>query len=292
VIEGEPARRLGPADLAPDLVALLLAQRREEVVHRAPGRERDDGADVLLLDVHRPAAGGLAAPERAGERIGRRVAAAEAAEIHGVPRMGVARVATVGQVVGDGVGHRGEIGRGREQRRVVGVVRGAEEHGRRVRRDLRERRAVRAAHLGPQLHVAGLHLVAVHQRRDGDRIRVVRPVRRDEGERLLAFSPYASHQAWWKAQEENGVAQGFAVARASQQTGAIAWKGRRTARSARGWAAGAWLSPTAGGQGGSPATFEGGTNPSIAPDAGKVARATGWLTDRTIRRSTVGPARA
>ena len=54
-----------------------------------PGREVDDRADVLALDVERPALDDLAAPERDGECVGGRVAAPEAAEVDDVPRIGM-----------------------------------------------------------------------------------------------------------------------------------------------------------------------------------------------------------
>ena len=87
VVEADLADRLGPADLAPDLVALLLAEGREVVVHRRrrPGSV-DDRADVLALDVERPALGDLARAERGGQRVGGRVAAAQPAQVDDVPR--------------------------------------------------------------------------------------------------------------------------------------------------------------------------------------------------------------
>src|SRR6202008_1114165 len=51
--ERDGADGLGSMDLAADLVALLLAERREEVVDVAGGNRRDR-ADVLLLDVQGP----------------------------------------------------------------------------------------------------------------------------------------------------------------------------------------------------------------------------------------------
>ena len=51
-----------------------------------PAGQRHDRADVLALDVERPALGHLARPERGGERVGGRVAAAQAAQVDDVPR--------------------------------------------------------------------------------------------------------------------------------------------------------------------------------------------------------------
>ena len=116
--------RLGPPDLAPDLVALLLAQRREVAVHVRAGGQRHDRADVLALDVERPALGHLAGPEGRGQRVGGGIAAAQPAQVDDVPGMTAGRV---GQVVGERLGDgRQVLGRGQD-RGVVGVVRGAEE---------------------------------------------------------------------------------------------------------------------------------------------------------------------
>ena len=88
---GQPdlAARFRPPDLAPDLVAILLAERREVAVEVDAGRQVDDRADVLALDVERPALDDLAAAERDGEGVGGRIAAPEAAEVHDVPRLGM-----------------------------------------------------------------------------------------------------------------------------------------------------------------------------------------------------------
>ena len=185
VVEAHLAGGLRAAGLAPDLVALLLAEGAQEVVDRRLGRQRDDGADVLLLDVHRPAAVALASPERAREGVGCRVTAAETAQVDGVPRVRMARVAAVGEVVGERVGDGAEVVGCREERRVVGVVAGAEEHGLGVRRDGGDRGAVLVADRRPQLDVAGLHLVPVHQRDDAHRAGVRPGVRRDDDDRLL-----------------------------------------------------------------------------------------------------------
>src|SRR4051812_12156954 len=82
---------LGPVDLAPDLVALLLAEGREEVVDRgaaalgAPRRQRRDGTDVLGLEVEGPALIDLVAADCRGERLRGWIAGAEAAEVDDVP---------------------------------------------------------------------------------------------------------------------------------------------------------------------------------------------------------------
>ncbi len=68
---------LGAADLAPDLVALLLVERREVAVEVGALREGDDRADVLALDVERPALADLARARtrpRGRRRPGRRSA--------------------------------------------------------------------------------------------------------------------------------------------------------------------------------------------------------------------------
>ena len=70
---------------------VLLAERREVVLERRPGRHADDRADVLALDVEGPALGDLARAERRGQRVGRRVAAAQAAQVDHVPRRGADR---------------------------------------------------------------------------------------------------------------------------------------------------------------------------------------------------------
>src|SRR3712207_7400914 len=53
---------LRPPNLAPDLVARLLAQRREVVVHRPGLGQRRDRTHVLALEVQRPACLDLACP--------------------------------------------------------------------------------------------------------------------------------------------------------------------------------------------------------------------------------------
>ena len=124
VVEADLADGLGPADLAPDLVALLLAERREVAVEVDALGQRDDRADVLALDVERPALGDLAGTERRGERVSRRVAAAQAAQVDDVP--GSAAVGV------------GEVRRRRPRPRPAGrpVPRGSS----RSRRDTRRRR--------------------------------------------------------------------------------------------------------------------------------------------------------
>src|SRR3712207_7232296 len=81
-----------PPNLAPDLVARLLAQRREVVVHRPGLGQRRDRTHVLALEVQRPACLDLACPERGCQRLRRTVSAPKAAQIDDVPRKGMVRV--------------------------------------------------------------------------------------------------------------------------------------------------------------------------------------------------------
>ena len=90
-----------------------------------------------------------------------------------------------------------------------------------------------------------------------------------------ALPPYPSHQARWKAQWLNGVAQGLAAARASQLIG-IHRLERATDGAQHGHPATGAVSPGAGGQGGSPVRFVGDTIARIHPGAGNVARAIWW----------------
>ena len=135
VVEADLADGLGPADLAPDLVAVLLAERREVGVHVGPDRERDHRADVLALDVERPALGHLARPEGGGQGVRGRVAAAQPTEVDDVPR---APFRGFGEVAGQRVGDGRQVGGRRQDRGVVGVVRGAEEDRGRGRWDRRQ----------------------------------------------------------------------------------------------------------------------------------------------------------
>ena len=163
-LEADLPDRLRPADLAPDLVALLLAETGEVVVHRSADRQRHDRTDVLALDGEGPALGHLARPERGRERVGGRVAAAKAAQVDDVPAV---PVADGRKVVGEDVGDGRQVGRRGQDRRVVGVVGGAEEQGGGGRRDGREVDGVPAvAHLRLGQHVGRLDLVPVHQRDD------------------------------------------------------------------------------------------------------------------------------
>ena len=184
ILETDLADRLRAADLAPDLVALLLAERAEVAVHVAAGRQRHDRADVLALDVERPALGDLARAERRGEGVGRRVAAAEPAQVDDVPRPAVGRRRRGSRRVAAAT--RRQVRRGGEDRRVVGVVRRAEEDGRRRRRDRRQLGVARRGASSCGWRVARLDLVAVHQRDDGDRLGVrSRAVAGHDDQRLL-----------------------------------------------------------------------------------------------------------
>ena len=168
VVEADLADRLGPADLAPDLVALLLAERREVVVDRPPrpaGSTTGQTSSRSTLSVQPSAIS--RAPNGRGQGVGRRVAAAEAAEVDDVPRPARRRL---GQVVGERVGDGRQVRRRGEDRRVVGVVRGAEEDGRGGRRDRRQLDVGAVAHLRVGDRVARLDLVAMHERHDRDRV--------------------------------------------------------------------------------------------------------------------------
>ena len=102
---------------------------------RAAHGQLRHGADLLALHVERPALRHLAGAEGGGQGVRRRVPAAEAAQVHGVPLARVLRVPDRAAVRGQGLGHGRQVrGRG-QQRRVVRVVRGAEEDRLRVRRD-------------------------------------------------------------------------------------------------------------------------------------------------------------
>ena len=140
VVQRDLADGLGAADLAPDLVALLLAERREVVVDVGAVGQGHDRADVLALDVERPALGRSRA---------RRTPSASASAV-GSPQRSRRRSTTshgagvgAGQVGGERLGDGRQVrGRG-EDRRVVGVVRGPEEDGLGGRRDRRQRQVVR-----------------------------------------------------------------------------------------------------------------------------------------------------
>ena len=115
-------------------------------------------------------------------------------------------------IVGERLGDGGQVLGGGQDRRVVGVVRGAEEDRRRGRRDRRQRDLGAVAHLRVGRRVARLDLVAVHERHDRDGLRAGRPHRPATTTSVSswAFAAYASHHARWKAQPENGVAHGVA----------------------------------------------------------------------------------
>ncbi len=146
----------------------------------APDRQVHDRTDVLALHVERPALRNLAASERRRQRIPGRVAAAQPAEVDHVPGP---PVAAVGEVVDEGGGDRGEVGGRTQDRRVVRVIRGAEEDRGRGRLDRGELGARLVAHRRVGQRVARFHLVAVHERHDRDRL-AAGPVRADD-ERLV-----------------------------------------------------------------------------------------------------------
>ncbi len=174
--------RLGPADLAPDLVTLLLAQGRQVGLDVRADRQRRDRGDVLTLDVEGPALGDLARADRLGQGVRRRVAAAQTAEVHDVPRPAIGGF---GQVADDRGGDRRHVLRGRQHRGVVGVVRGTEQDGRGGRRDRGQVEVGTVAHPRVGDRVARLHLVAMHERHDRDRVGIGRGIGPAQDERLL-----------------------------------------------------------------------------------------------------------
>ena len=159
--------RLGATDLAPDLVAFLLAERREVRLEVGALGQPDDGADVFALDVERPALGHLAPAERRGERVGRRIRLAEPAQVDDLPGLGMARVD--GEVGDDCLSGRGHVRWVPEQRCVVGVVAGTEVHRAGIGRDRGQRQRVGVADRRTGLGVGRLDDVAMHQRRDHNR---------------------------------------------------------------------------------------------------------------------------
>ncbi len=186
-LQADLAGRLRPADLATDLVTDLLAQGREVLVEGRLRRQERHRADVLALDVERPAAVDLARPEGARQGVGRGVAAAQAPQVHDVPGL---RVLVVigrrrGQVGGHRVRHGREVVRRRQHGRVVGVVAGAHEDRLGVRRDRGQLLARIGPHVGRGDRVAQLDLVAVHERDDRDRGSVRRGVGGHDHQGLL-----------------------------------------------------------------------------------------------------------
>ena len=143
----------------------------------APTGRVDDRADVLALDVERPALGHLARPEGRGERVRGRVAAAKAAQVDDIPRPALGRLGEVGRraLRRRPAGRPGRPGASRSRR------------GTRHRRRPRSRSAARASarRRAPwRIFVCvnasvGLDLVAMHERDDRDRIGAVRLVGRE-----------------------------------------------------------------------------------------------------------------
>ena len=95
----------------------------------------------------------------------------------------------VREMVGQGLGDGREVAGRRQDRGVVGVVRGTEEHRRRGGIDPRQLQRVAVAHRRVGQRVGGLHLVAVHQRDDRPGFVAVRPVRADEQRFLVGVVP-------------------------------------------------------------------------------------------------------
>ena len=167
---------LGAADLAPDLVALLLAEGRQVAVEVGAVGQRDDRADVLALEVDGPALGDLARPERGDQGVRRRVAAAQPAQVDDIP----------GGSPGRRVGRGGRPGHRRQR-----AGRRARPGSWRSPRGTRRRRRWRWRSVGPasarrrrrgawscgSSGVARLDLVPAHQRDDGDRLGVGPPGR-------------------------------------------------------------------------------------------------------------------
>ncbi len=105
----------------------------EVVVDVGADRQGHDRADVLALDVERPALGDLARPEGRGQRVGGRVAAAQPAEVDDVPR--------------SALGGLGEVGRRARRRRPAG--RPGRPGASRSRRGTRRRRRPPSRSAGP-----------------------------------------------------------------------------------------------------------------------------------------------
>ena len=171
--ETDLAGRLGPTNLAADLVALLLVERREEVIERAAHRQGHHGTDVLALDVERPAGVDLGGAEGSGEGIDRWIAAAQASQVHDVPVAGRGGSST--EIRHQGLGHGIEVPRGRQDRGVVRVVRGAEEDGRGRRGHRGQFVLVSVTKRRVPFRVGGLDLMTMHEREDGHGIRIRAP---------------------------------------------------------------------------------------------------------------------
>jgi len=127
-LQAQPARGLRPAELAADLVALLLAPRREVSLEVHARLERDDGADLLRARARRASPPGAAPKASRGRRPpGRRSGwPAVRWDVPGrrmvgvVGDTGVARASTRASVTA-------WRSSGRARSRIVGVVAGPEE---------------------------------------------------------------------------------------------------------------------------------------------------------------------
>ena len=186
-VEPNLPRALGAAQLAADLVACLLAQPGEVVLERCPRRHANDRADVLALDVEGPPLGDLARTERCGQGVCRGVPTAHATQVDHVPRGGVRIVAgrRRGEMVGESIGHGGQVARVCEHGRVISVVGRPEEDGLRRRLDRGELEAGSRPHRRSGQRVARLDLMTVHERRDRDRLRARWLTGIDDDQRLL-----------------------------------------------------------------------------------------------------------
>ena len=134
-----------------------------------PGVERHDRADVFALARDRPAAARSGLAEGGQQRVGGRIAAAQASQVDGLPRLGIASLTDVAREVGGKRrGHRRQVVRGSEDRRVVGVVARPEEDDLGGWRYCGKGRALAVTHRGVRGCVTGFDRVAVHQRNDVD----------------------------------------------------------------------------------------------------------------------------
>ena len=86
-LQSNLARVRGAADLAANLVAVLLAQRPQVALEVQAGRELQDRADLLALADHRPTVRACACRKRDLELVGSRIAASQPSQVDDVPRL-------------------------------------------------------------------------------------------------------------------------------------------------------------------------------------------------------------